>query len=54
MKGATGRTIREVSREVEIREMTDIIIYDGGSAGITAARMGMKIILVETYGFLEW
>lgn len=59
MKASTGeqkKTIREAVREVEIREEVDVVVCGGGSAGIcaalAAARMGMRVTLVESYGFL--
>lgn len=56
MNGDIKLTITEVSREVPVREQVDVVVCGGGPAGVcavlAAARMGMKVSLVESYGFL--
>ena len=48
-------TITEASREVPVREQVDVVVCGGGPAGVcaalAAARMGMKVSLIESYGF---
>jgi len=50
------RTIREAARDVPVREEVDVLVCGGGSSGIcaalAAARLGLKVTLVESHGFL--
>lgn len=50
-----SKVINEILK-TKIRDSIDVVVCGGGAAGITAAlaaaRMGMKIILIESYGFL--
>jgi hypothetical protein len=56
MDGMGKLTVREASREVPVREEVDVVVCGGGSSGVAAAlaaaRMGMRVSLVESYGFL--
>jgi hypothetical protein len=55
-KGADVLTITEPQREIPIIEEADVVVCGGGPGGlpaaIAAARHGMKVLLIERYGFL--
>ncbi len=54
--GVNQLTVHEAAREVSVREQVDVVVCGGGPAGvgaaIAAARMGMTVTLVESFGFL--
>ena len=49
-------TVTEAARQTPVRDKVDVLVCGGGSAGIcaalAAARLGARVALVETYGFL--
>jgi len=48
--------IAEAGREIPIREKVDVLVVGGGTAGVPAAissaRLGVKTLVIERYGFL--
>jgi hypothetical protein len=53
---ASGTFVTEPSRKIPVLREVDVLVVGGGMAGVsaatTAARMGMKTMLVEYFGFL--
>jgi hypothetical protein len=50
-----GKTIRIPAEEIECKEEADLVVIGGGSAGVaaavTAARLGLRTVLVEDFPF---
>lgn len=49
-------TFHELARDIPVRAEVDVLVVGGGSAGvitaIAAARLGVRTLLIERYGFL--
>jgi len=49
-------SVSEAKREIPVKEKVDVLVVGGGTAGVTAAisaaRLGVKTIVIERYGFL--
>lgn len=50
------KTIKEPAKRIEVKNKVDVVVCGGGPAGVTAAlaaaKMGMEVVLIESYGFL--
>ena len=50
------KTVSEPARQIEVADVTDVVVVGGGPAGVAAAiaagRSGAKTVLVERYGHL--
>jgi len=49
-------SVSEAKREIPVKEKVDVLVVGGGTAGVTAAisaaRLGVKTLVIERYGFL--